>query len=53
MEDIDNDSNNNSEHEFVSEEDLGLEEAKSIFEHVDDNDSSTDNEFVSSLRDHT
>lgn len=42
MEDIDNDSNNNSEHEFVSEEDLGLEEAKSFLEDVDDNDSSTD-----------
>lgn len=42
MEDIDNDGNNNGEHESVSEEDAGLDEAKSFLEDVDDNDSSTD-----------
>lgn len=44
---------NGPEGKVIEQDNFGLEEAKSFVEDVVDNDSSTDNEFVLSLRDHT
>lgn len=44
---------NGPEGKVIEQDNFGLKEAKSFVEDVDDHDSSTDNEFVLSLRDYT